>query len=72
MKRLSAVALAVVGLGLLGSGLHGMTVVDARLSDAVDRPAQDERVIRQEIRSPGDCPWREHREEMRLRDQRAL
>ena len=66
------VAVAVAGLGLLGTGVRGIAVVDARLSDAAERPAVRQIDVRQEIRAPGDCPWEERRYERPPRDELRL
>ena len=66
MKRLGIVAAAVAGVALFGTGLSGVANVDERLSDAAERPAPVHIDVRQETRTPGDCPWREHREEAPL------
>lgn len=66
------VAVAVAGLGLLGTGVRGIAGVDARLSDAAERPAVRQLDVRQEIRAPGDCPWRERRYEPPPRDELRL
>jgi hypothetical protein len=73
MKRLLMVGTAVAGVALFGTGLSGVANVDSRLSDAADRPAAPVHIdVRQETRTPGDCPWREHREEAPLRDELRL
>ena len=73
MKRLGIVAAAVTGVALVGTGLSGVANVDERLSDAADRPATPVHIdVRQETRTPGDCPWREPREEAPLRDELRL
>ena len=66
------VAVAVAGLGLLGTGVRGIAGVDARLSDAAERPAVRQLDVRQEIRAPGDCPWWERRYEPPPRDELRL
>ena len=72
VKRLAIVAVAVVGVGLFGSGLRGVADVDGRLSDAADRPVVRELEVRQKIRAPGDCPGRERHEEPAPRDELRL
>ena len=63
MKRAAIVAVAIVGLGLVGTGVRGIAAVDERLADAADDPpvVRELENVRQEIRAPGDCPWREDR-----------
>ena len=63
MKRLIAATAAVAGVALFGTGLAGVADVDGRLSDAAERPAPLQIDFKQETRKPGDCPWRERREE---------
>jgi hypothetical protein len=66
------VVVAVAGLGLLGTGVSGMAGVDARLSDAADRPAVRQIDVRQEIRAPGDCPSRKNPHDSSGREQLQL
>jgi hypothetical protein len=66
------VTVGVVGLGLFGTGLRGVTEVDGRLSDAAERPPVRKLDVKQEIRAPGDCPGRERPAEPAPRDQLAL
>jgi hypothetical protein len=49
--------IAVAGLGLFGTGVHGLTQVDGKLADAADRPAAKQ--VRDERGVKGDCPGRE-------------
>jgi hypothetical protein len=49
--------IAVAGLGLFGTGVHGLTQVDGKLADAADRPAAHE--VRDELGGKEDCPFRE-------------
>jgi hypothetical protein len=49
--------IAVAGLGLFGTGVHGLTQVDGKLADAADRPAAKQ--VRDERGAKGDCPKRE-------------
>jgi len=67
------VAVGVVGLGLFGTGLRGVTEVDGRLSDAAERPpVVRELDVKQEIRAPGDCPGHGRPGAPAPRDQLAL
>jgi hypothetical protein len=66
------VAAAIAGLGLLATGVRGIAGVDARLSDAAERPPVRQIDVRQEIRAPGDCPWSERRYEAPPRDELRL
>lgn len=66
------VAVAVAGLGLLATGVRGIAGVDARLSDAAERPPVRQIDVRQETRAPGDCPWSERRYEPPPRDELRL
>jgi hypothetical protein len=51
---------AIVGVGLFGSSVHGLTQLDARLADGDERAAP---TVRQEHRAIDvrDCPWRDGR-----------
>jgi hypothetical protein len=55
----------IAGLGLLGSGVHGLTEVDGRLADAAERGKVRDVEVRQELPRPERCPWRERRGEWR-------
>jgi hypothetical protein len=66
------VAVVVAGLGLLGTGVRGIAGVDARLSDAAEQAPVREIDVRQEIRAPEDCPWKERRYEPPPRDELRL
>jgi hypothetical protein len=46
--------IALAGLGLFGTGIHGITQVDGKLADAADRPALRE--VRDAPGAKGDCP----------------
>jgi hypothetical protein len=46
--------IAVAGLGLFGTGVHGLTQVDGKLADAADRPAVRE--VKDAPEAKGDCP----------------
>jgi hypothetical protein len=59
--------IAVAGLGLFGTGVHGLAQVDGKLADAPDRPAVEQ--IRDEPGAKGDCPKRERH---RYYEQREL
>jgi hypothetical protein len=52
-------AIAVAGLGLFGTGVHGLTQVDGKLADAAERPAAKQ--VRDERGGKGDCPKPERR-----------
>jgi hypothetical protein len=60
---------AVAGLGLFGTGVHGLVQVDGKLADAAGRPAVQD--VKNELDSRGDCPRREQRR-YELRSQRQL
>jgi hypothetical protein len=51
---------AVVGVGLFGSSVHGLTQLDARLADRDERATPS---VRPEHRAVDDrdCPWRDGR-----------
>ena len=46
--------IAVAGLGLFGTGVHGLAQVDGKLADAADRPAAKQ--VRNEAGAKRDCP----------------
>jgi hypothetical protein len=63
-------AIAVAGLGLFGTGVHGLAQVDGKLADSADRPAAHEvrNQVRNERGAKDDCPFRErHRSYERRR-----
>jgi hypothetical protein len=72
MRRLALVGTALVGVALFGTGLRGVADVDGRLSEAADKPPLREIDVRQKTRAPGDCPGREHRDELPPRDELRL
>jgi hypothetical protein len=49
--------IAIAGLGLFGTGVHGLTQVDGKLADAAERPAVKQ--VRDEPGAKGDCPYRD-------------
>ena len=57
MRGVAIGTIAVAGLGLFGTGVHGLTQVDGKLADAADRPAAKQ--VRDERGVKGDCPMRE-------------
>jgi hypothetical protein len=59
-------AIAVAGMGLFGTGVHGLTQVDGKLADAADRPAAKQ--VRDERGGKGDCPKPERRRSYELRE----
>ncbi|HEV2873779.1 MAG TPA: hypothetical protein VGW14_01410 [Thermoleophilaceae bacterium] len=61
MKGVAIGTIAVAGLGLFGTGVHGLAQVDGKLADAAERPAVKQ--VRDESRAKGDCPKpaRQHR-----------
>jgi hypothetical protein len=46
--------IAVAGLGLFGTGVHGLVQVDGKLADAADRPTIHN--VRNERGAKDDCP----------------
>jgi hypothetical protein len=58
--------IAVAGLGLFGTGVHGLAQVDGKLADAADRPAVKQ--VRDERGSKGDCPKPERHRSYEMRD----
>jgi hypothetical protein len=51
--------IAVVGVGLFGTGVHGLAQVDGKLADAADRPKLHD--VRDDLREKRDCPRPERR-----------
>jgi hypothetical protein len=68
VRGLAIGAIAVAGVGLFGTGVHGLVQVDGKLADAADRPAIHD--VRNELGTKGDCP-RPERPEPRY-DRRRL
>ena len=67
MRGVAIGTIAVAGLGLFGTGVHGLTQVDGKLADAADRPAAKQ--VRDVPSAKGDCPKRERH---RYYEQREL
>jgi hypothetical protein len=61
------VTIVVAGLGLFGTGVHGLAQVDGKLADAADRSVVKQ--VRDAAGPKGDCPFRERH---RSYDQRDL
>lgn len=61
---------AVAGLGLFGTGIHGITQVDGKLADAADRPAVHQ--VRDERGAKRDCPNPERYQPSRSDERRQL
>jgi hypothetical protein len=58
VRGLAIGTIAVAGLGLFGTGVHGLAQVDGKLADAADRPATHQ--VRDAAGAKkGDCPYRE-------------
>jgi hypothetical protein len=57
VRGLAIGTIAVAGVGLFGTGVHGLVQVDGRLADAADRPAVHE--VKNELDARDDCPRRE-------------
>jgi hypothetical protein len=52
------VAVAVAGLGLFGTGVHGLAQLDGELADgATTAPTRE---VKRELGPRGDCPERDH------------
>jgi hypothetical protein len=62
--------IAVAGLGLFGTGVHGITQVDGKLADAADRPAV--RDVKDERGAKPDCPNPERHQPSRSYERRQL
>ena len=65
MRRLAIGTIAVAGLGLFGTGVHGLTPVDGKLADAAERPAAKQ--VRDEPGAKGDCPKPERHRSYEMR-----
>jgi hypothetical protein len=65
VRGLAIGTIAVAGLGLFGTGVHGITQVDDKLADAAGRPAVKQ--VRDEPGAKGDCPRSERRRSYELR-----
>ena len=71
VKRLTIAAIAAAGIGLFGTGVHGMAALDGRLAEADQRQGVTREVDLR--RGPGrDCPGREHRDDPPPADERRL
>jgi hypothetical protein len=59
-RRVGIATAAVLGVGLFGSSVHGLTQVDGRLAEGQQREARE---VKQEPHEAGvrDCPRRELR-----------
>jgi hypothetical protein len=58
MRRVATLTVAAAGLGLFGTGVHGLTQVDDQLASAADRqPATHN--VKQELDGSRDCPWQD-------------
>jgi hypothetical protein len=62
--------IAVAGLGLFGTGVHGLTQVDGKLADSADRPAV--RDVRDAPGAKGDCPYPEKQRRYYRHERRRL
>jgi hypothetical protein len=69
VRRVAIVAVAVAGIALFGTGVRGLTELDARLAGAVSPAGQEiDTELRRESGQQGDCRWRKHeqrREQLR-------
>jgi len=65
VRGLAIGTIAVAGLGLFGTGVHGLTQVDGKLADAAERPAVKQ--VRDEPGAKGDCPKPERRRSYEMR-----
>jgi hypothetical protein len=55
VRRVAVGTIAIAGLGLFGTGVHGLAQVDGKLADAANRPAVQD--VRNELGGKrGDCP----------------
>jgi hypothetical protein len=65
VRRVAIGTIALAGLGLFGTGVHGLAQVDGKLADAADRPAAKQ--VRDERGPKGDCPKPERHRSYELR-----
>jgi hypothetical protein len=67
VRGFAIATIAAAGLGLFGTGVHGLVQVDGKLAGAADRPAVQD--VRNELGGKrGDCPRLEqHRSDERRR-----
>jgi hypothetical protein len=70
VRRAVIGTVAVAGIGLFGTGIHGLAQVDGKLADAADRPAAHQ--VKDERGAKGDCPYRERQEPSRSYERRQL
>jgi hypothetical protein len=54
VRRLAIGTVAVAGVGLFGTGVHGLVQVDGKLADAAGRPAVHD--VKNELGERDDCP----------------
>jgi hypothetical protein len=61
-RRVAIATAAVVGVGLFGSSVHGLTQLDGRLAESRERETRTIK-LKREHHAAGvrDCPWRESR-----------
>jgi hypothetical protein len=59
VRALAIGTIAVAGVGLFGTGVHGLVQVDGKLADAADRPAVHK--VKNELDLRDDCPLPEQR-----------
>lgn len=65
MRGVAIGTIALAGLGLFGTGVHGLTQVDGKLADAAERPAAKQ--VRDEPGAKGDCPKPERHRSYEMR-----
>jgi hypothetical protein len=70
VRRVAIGTIAVAGVGLFGTGVHGLVQVDGKLADAAGRPAAHE--VKNELDSRDDCPDRERQRRYQSRAERQL
>jgi hypothetical protein len=74
VKGVAIWAVAAGGLGLFGTGVHGLVEVDGKLAGAAERPAADRPAAREIRNAPGakdDCPQPERKHQRRF-ERRSL
>jgi hypothetical protein len=56
VRRVAIGTIAVAGMGLFGTGVHGLVQVDGKLADAAGAPTV--RDVRNGLDEREDCPFR--------------
>ena len=73
VKGVAIGTVAVAGLGLFGTGVHGLVEVDGKLAGAAERPAVERpaaRDVRDAPAAKDDCPGPEQQPQRRFERRR--